>query len=338
MKKARRKATYPAALRMASIVWMLWENPYGMSFAAIERDLRISNRTLLRYVAALKKMGAFAGRPMVEAVRRGAKRYLKIPESPRPFDSGRYRAASLYFMIAQLKFFEGTVMREGAEDLWRRTMAALSPADQQMLADFDRKFYSVPYAPKDYREFDDQIDAILKGIVGQKRLRIEYAGMGGEIKEHLFDPYTLAAHHGGLYAIGLSDRGKKILTLAVERIRKAEAIRGRDNNEVRFPYPKSYSPEKYLDGTFGLMEGPETRVELRLLESTEAYLRPRMIHPTQKFIRRGGHTILTMRVRGTTELRNFILSHGPWIEVLKPASLREEIAGLFAEGARLYGR
>ncbi len=43
----------------------------------------------------------------------------------------------------------------------------------------------------------------------------------------------------------------------------------------------------------------------------------------QKFIeRRDGKTVLTMIVRGTTELRNWILGFGPWLEVLKPAALR----------------
>lgn len=62
-----------------------------------------------------------------------------------------------------------------------------------------------------------------------------------------------------------------------------------------------------------------------------------MIHPTQKFHRRrDGKTVLTMRVRGTTELRNFILSLGPWVKVLKPPVLRNEVAALARESAALY--
>jgi hypothetical protein len=45
---------------------------------------------------------------------------------------------------------------------------------------------------------------------------------------------------------------------------------------------------------------------------------------------------MTMTVKGTTELANWIMSMGPWIEVLKPAALRKEIADRHAKAARLY--
>jgi len=39
--------------------------------------------------------------------------------------------------------------------------------------------------------------------------------------------------------------------------------------------------------------------------------------------RRDGTTIMTMTVRSTVELSNWIMSMGPWIEVLKPTSLSQ---------------
>ena len=86
------------------------------------------------------------------------------------------------------------------------------------------------------------------------------------------------------------------------------------------------------------MDGPETKVELKIhSEQTEAYVRSRTIHRSQRFThRRDGTTIMTMTVKGTTELANWIMSMGPWIEVLKPATLRKEIAQRHAKAARLY--
>ncbi len=43
------------------------------------------------------------------------------------------------------------------------------------------------------------------------------------------------------------------------------------------------------------------------------------IYATQKFHHQsGGKPILTMKVRRTTELKNWILSFGRWLQVLKP--------------------
>jgi predicted DNA-binding transcriptional regulator YafY len=149
---------------------------------------------------------------------------------------------------------------------------------------------------------------------------------------HDFDPYTLAMYRGGLYVIGHSHLYRKVIYLAVERMRSAT------KTAERFAYPKRYSPQKYTEGIFGIIEGPETKVELRLLNAeTAAYLASRRLHPTQRFVKqRDGTTRLTMTMRGTTELVGWILSLGPYVEVLKPRNLRDEVRAALSTAARLY--
>lgn len=118
----------------------------------------------------------------------------------------------------------------------------------------------------------------------------------------------------------------------MERFRTAEKL------TERFTYPKRYSPAKYTEGMFGLIDGPRTRVELLLLDpETAAFLSARQIHPTQKFgTLRDGTTRLTMTVRGTTELANWILGLGPHVKVSRPRELRDEVAEKLATAAVLY--
>jgi proteasome accessory factor B len=338
MRKEGRRPTYPAGLRLARIAIELGSRPYGWSFDAIKRELRITERTLLRYVRACREgLRDSTGHPLIEAVQRGSGRWLRLSSLTSSPNSNPYRAASLYFTLTLLKFLEGTVMKESVETLWERSFKDLSAPERQRLANFDRKFYAVPYAPKNYHDHDDQLDLILRALMDQNAIQVDYAGLAGEGKQHDFEPYTLVAYRGGLYVLGLSQLYRRIIYLAVERIRKVEFVKDRTGNRVRFPYPKSYRPDKHLDGSFGLLTGPETEVELLLLADSEAYLRPRIIHPTQKFRRRrDGKTVLTMHVRGTTELRNFIFSQGPWVKVLKPAALRDEVSKLLRDMAALY--
>jgi proteasome accessory factor B len=163
-------------------------------------------------------------------------------------------------------------------------------------------------------------------------MRVDYSGVLGEGKVHDFDPYTLVHYRGGLYLIGYSYRFRKTIWLAVERIRTVTKL------PHRFDYPAGYSPEKYTEGMFGIIEGPETTVELLLrVEQTAAFLASRRLHPTQRFVPRpDGTTLLTMRVRGTTELSSWITSQTPWVEVLKPEALRDEVAERLRAGAALY--
>jgi len=126
--------------------------------------------------------------------------------------------------------------------------------------------------------------------------------------------------------------GKRIVKLAVERIRSARKL------TERFEYPRNYSPEKHCEGVFGIIEGDETKVEILIHDpETAAYLRARRIHPTQQFReRRDGKTVMKMAVRGTDELKYWVLGLGEHVEVVRPKSLRDEIVGSLARARTNY--
>ncbi len=329
----RRRPTYGAATRLARIVHSVLTQPTGRSFTGLQDELGISQRTLLRYVAACKRhLVDSSGRPLLEVTRYGERAVLRRASFAEAPESTVFQVLFLYFALTVFQFLEGSVIKEGIEDVWERFRKAVPAAQRAWLADFARKFYSIPYAVKEYGALDDVLDTIVTCLVYQDRIRIDYGGVSGRSKVHEFEPYTLAMFRGGLYLIGRSQSSRKILTLAVERIRSADKL------GEKFAYPDSYSPEKYTDGTFGIMDGPATDVELHILNpETVTYLKARRLHRTQRFAdRRDGTSVLSMTVRGTEELCNWILGLGPWVKVLKPKGLREEVAQLHAEAARLY--
>jgi proteasome accessory factor B len=312
----------------------LHERPYGWSFDAILDELGVSERTLSRYIAATRDaLVDVEGNPLIEVVRHGERRVVRLTSRSSPHEATAYQVLFLYFSLAVFQFLEGTVIRDGVEDLWERFRETLPKSEQARLGDFDRKFFAVPHAMKDYRDHDEHLDVLVRCIVHQYRARIDYAGLLGDGKVHEFEPYTLAMYRGGLYLIGKSNHGNRIIKLAVERIRSVERLAD------RFDYPRDYSPQKHTEGVFGIIEGDECRVELLIHNAeTEAYLRSRRIHATQKFRRRrDGKTVLSMTVRGTEELKNWIYGFGPYVEVLEPKSLRQEVAVSFREAAELYG-
>jgi predicted DNA-binding transcriptional regulator YafY len=335
-KKEHRTPTYPAALRMARIAFELPFHPFGWALDAIQRELDISERTLKRYLAAAKgELVDRLKRPYFEIVSDGAKTSLRLPASRKPIESAAYQAVSLYFTLTILQFLEGTVLKEGIEDLWDKFAHNLPAFERADLRTLDRKFYAIQHAPKDYRDFDHILNPIIRALIREYRLRIDYAsGLTHEI-----DPYTLVAYRGGLYLIGKTHLNGKITTMAVERMLKAEMIIRQDGAFQKFVYPAAFRPDRYTEGAFGIIveERPQ-EVEILIHNAeTENYLRARNLHPTQKFTkRRDRKTVLTMKVRGTTELRNWVLNFGPWLEVLKPPALRRELAGLLKEAARHY--
>lgn len=238
--KQHRLPTYGAATRLARIIHELPSRPRGWSFEAIQEEIGISERTLLRYLAVFRReFTAADGKPIVGVVRRGNRRFLHLVQPASEHDATAYELAFLYFALTVFQFLDGTVVKDGVQGLWERLSRALPEAQRVRLAEFPQKFYAIPYAVKDYREFDDTLDRIVQCLVYQPRMRIDYAGLLGSGKVHEFDPYTLAMYRGGLYLIGYTHRVGTISTLAVERIRGAEKL------PERFSYPARYSPAKY---------------------------------------------------------------------------------------------
>ncbi len=335
-KKEHRRPSYPAALRMARIAFELPSHPFGWPLDAIQRELRISERTLKRYLTAGKEaLVDRHGKPYFQVVSDGGKPKLRLPASRKPVESTAYQAVSLYFTLAILKFLEGTVLKEGIEELWETFSKSLPAYERADLGALDRKFYAIPYAPKDYRSLGHLLAPILPGLIREYRLRIEYAT--GVV--HEVDPYTLVAYRGGLYLIGKTHVNGKITTMAVERMRKVELLAGEGGGFQKFAYPSSFRPERHTEGAFGIIvEENPTEVEILIHnDETEVYLRARNVHPSQRFIkRRDGRIVLAMTVRGTTELRNWVLGFGPWLEVLKPPALRDEVSWLLRQAARNY--
>lgn len=336
-KKGSRPATYGAGTRVARLVLGLTERPRGWSWADVQQELGIGERTLARYVKVLREaLVDRDGASMVEVVARGEQRFLRLRDQGHPPSSNAYQALSFYFASSVLQFLDGTILKDDMAALWSRFYALLPPDVRRRLGHLEHKFFTVPYLVKDYAGCDDVLGEILKCLVDQRTMRVEYASPWRDDGErgtpHLVDPYTLALYRGGLYVLGRSHKHRKLIYLAVERLRSVERL------PATFAYPTGYSPERHTEGTFGIVDGPETRVEL-LLHSPEGaeLLQARRIHRTQRFVTRpDGTTLLTMTVRGTAELANWILSLGPHVEVVAPEALRAEIAATLDSAAARY--
>ncbi len=239
-KKEHRRPSYPATLRMARIAFELPFHPFGWSLESIRRELRISERTLKRYLAAGQdSLVDRLGRPYFQVVTDG-KPKLRLPASRKPLESTAYQLVSLYFTLTILKFLDGTVLEEGIEDLWEKFSKSVPAYERADLGTLDRTFYAIPYAPKDYRGLNHLLNPIVQGLLREYRLQIEYAS--GLV--HEVEPYTLVAYRGGLYLIGKTHVNDRIITLAVERMRKVDLLAADGGGFQKFAYPATFRPER----------------------------------------------------------------------------------------------
>lgn len=326
--------THATGERFARLVDGLHARSEGWGVETMARELAVSGKTIERY---LDKCGEALvdvdGRSRLEIVKRGGRRVARLAPRTATLGAGTYQAATLQLARTVLRFLGGTVLESGLADMWEKCMAALPPDQRDRLAHLDRKLVSIAFAEKEYRTHDDTVDVLVRGLVDQKRLRIDYRGKRGEGRVHPFDPYTLAVHRGGLYLMGHSHTYEKVITLAVERIRRATLL------PEGFEYPASWNPRRHRRRVFGLMGGDEVAVEVVIRDpDTETLIRARRLGLDERFEGRAdGSTLMRCRVRGTSELASWLLGFGPHVEVLSPPELRAAIARQLRTAAARYG-
>jgi predicted DNA-binding transcriptional regulator YafY len=129
----------------------------------------------------------------------------------------------------------------------------------------------------------EHIAAIQGALMERRRLRLRYYSMSrDEVTDRRVDPYHLTLHAGGFYLVGYCHLRQAMRIFAIERIRECEAL------AARFNMPETFDVEKYLEGAWGMIRGDIVTVKVVFARALARYIRERLWHPTQKFLRAGG--------------------------------------------------
>jgi predicted DNA-binding transcriptional regulator YafY len=166
------------------------------------------------------------------------------------------------------------------------------------------------------------IASLVDATLHQKRARIEYFSFNSRrTKPYTVDPYRLVYYRGGLYLYARAEEYDEVRTFAVERIGKIEV------GEQGFQVPADFDASAYARGAFGIAGGRPEPVEIVFEAEMAGYIQERVWHESQR-IEAGpdGSVVLHMSVAPGFELKSWIKGFLPHVRVIKPASLRAEIA------------
>jgi predicted DNA-binding transcriptional regulator YafY len=151
-----------------------------------------------------------------------------------------------------------------------------------------------------------------------------------EVRPFLLEP-SLATH--ALYLIGHDETRDAIRTFKVERILDLSTT------PRTFAAPDSGALATTLRRAWDIIaDQPETEVVLRFAPSVGARVGEATWHPSQRVEELAdGSLEWRATVAGTIEIRLWILSWGDEVEVVAPASLREDVAATLRRAAARYG-
>lgn len=171
----------------------------------------------------------------------------------------------------------------------------------------------------------EYLDVLYQAILKKIVLRINYRSFKArDASEIIFIPYILKEFNNRWFVVGRKEGEKKILTLALDRIREI-------NFEIEKKYGKpDFDPDAYYKNTYGVTvmgERALINAEIRVDKSNAPYVMTKPIHPSQELLGEyvDGSILIRLSVHHNFEFERVILGFGDSMTVLKPRRLRNAI-------------
>ncbi len=168
------------------------------------------------------------------------------------------------------------------------------------------------------------LSAIVSAMKENRKLQVTYQGFDRpEPHTFLLAPYCLKVFKQRWYMIGKPDdhpEEKHPRVYALDRVKAIEA------SEVAFKLPKSFDAEHFFDGCFGVDRSKHNveRVLIKTGAATANFIRTLPIHSSQVELERTEeYSLFSYRVSPTYDFIQELRKHGPYLEVLEPADLRD---------------
>jgi predicted DNA-binding transcriptional regulator YafY len=178
-----------------------------------------------------------------------------------------------------------------------------------------------------------QFEIISSALLSRKRLEITHYHRGrDETSERQVSPQRLVHYRDNWYLDTWCHERDALRTFSVDGIRNAVLLDRKARNVA----------DRHLDAElgsgYGIFAGARTRTaKLRFSVSRSRWVADEQWHPKQRAYRDAeGQYVLEIPFSDERELLMDILKHGPEVEVLSPATLREKVAVLHEEAARRY--
>ncbi len=204
--------------------------------------------------------------------------------------------------------------------------------------DLDRKFFFAPkggeYAlPEAREELDETIDAILDGRV----LRFAYRHNDGREENLSVRPLTLVIFNQQFYVLALRADGSTYC-YRFARMSNVDAT----SEAFEYPTKNQFDPQVVFGPSFGIhiaLPGPVEDVEVVVSGPWANFATSHRWHPSQQVeLRSDGTVLVKLRVRVCPEVQSWVLGFGEHAEVLRPQSLRKQVAARIEKAAMIYPR
>jgi len=178
-------------------------------------------------------------------------------------------------------------------------------------------------------------EAVHEALLADRRLEVSYRAVEQErAKRYPINPLGLVDRGGSSYLVGTARDYAEPRVFALHRMLSARVL---DEEAIK---PAGFNLHRFVaeEHHFELPLGGDIRLELRVSPWLAGHLDERRLSPDQTLtpIRGRKEQRLKATVANTDQLRWWLSGFGTHVEVLRPISLRRELARTFAAMAELH--
>lgn len=310
-------------VRQLDMLRELASRRYGATIQELERHFEVSRRTIERDLGDLGE----AGFPLITE-KRGRQNTWKLLQDkeipPLNFPAGE---------LIAMTYIGGIIEESPFKTEYRNMLNRIRTTLPEKMRVFLEQAAYHPHIRGQKAQVTPQVFQRAQEAITERRIcNVTYRAIrSGESKTYPVLPFRFLYHYDGVYLLCRNPKYGNLLTLAAERIQEIQVT------SQSFDSSEDSDIEEQLNQAFGVVLEAPIDVSVRFSASQAPYIRQRIWHPTQEIEELEDEgIILHFRAGGLYEIKAWILSHGASAEVLKPASLRAEIAEELEKNLRSY--
>lgn len=233
---------------------------------------------------------------------------------------------------------DNTYRIENTEDLngrgirnWMLNALSLNSLLSEGASLHDRIFFD------DVPSKDKFLSVIIQAIRDGKKLQMRYQSYRKPDEEHfVIEPYFLKEFKRRWYLYGYKGDKDGCRMLALDRMITATIT------SESFTLPQEFSAAGYFGSIYGIRVYPGMKPEKVLLKVSERqtkYFRSLPLHWSQEEVEtHTGYSIFSYFLTTDYDFKQDVLSFGSEVEILEPASLREEFRNTINQLMKTYGK
>lgn len=182
-------------------------------------------------------------------------------------------------------------------------------------------------------KFNKYYESIVNCIREQRSIGIAYHSMHSQqITDRRIDPYGLILYEGAWLINGYCHLRQEVRNFAIDRINELK------ETPFYFKKKEGYNLEEECRHSWGIYKGDDVEITLRFSKDVAAYITRRdRWHPTeQRTVLPSDEVELKLTVAGIDEIRRWIYSWLPNVEVISPGWFRKQVYDEMSEAKKRH--